>query len=326
MLSKCSFAEKVKCAAKVALCGATCLEEGLKSSKCIKCFGKMYKECIGCVKGVEDSLSGDQIVADSTEIVKSALGCSAIKWAECGAKLALCAATCVDPLDPLCVICMGNLYDKCKSCMSKNIDLQRLKMSTHEMVTKRYSDFNGVCKRETLVQGNCCKARHEDVCYGNGLCDGDCCNCQGGCNEYLILSKCNWSQKLKCGVTAAKCAATCLSNGVMSSQCTSCFGSLYGDCVKCLPTELDAVAIVKGNQKMMEMRLGCSIMSVRSKLLSVLPSVKILSVLGVYLAWDLRTRNVNLASLVISMSCFTRTTPKNWQINISNLPNLQARI
>eukprot|EP00111_Clytia_hemisphaerica_P020138 TCONS_00059350-protein len=135
MLSKCSLSDKIKCAAKVALCGKTCLKGGVKSANCIKCLGKVYKKCIGCIKGVEESLSGDQIVADSTEMVVAELGCSAIKWAKCGARLAICAASCVEPLDPLCAICMGKLFAKCKSCMSKHMDLQRLRMSTHGLAT-----------------------------------------------------------------------------------------------------------------------------------------------------------------------------------------------
>jgi len=265
MLSSCGWSKKLKCALKVALCAGTCLSNGLKSSQCLKCFGSLYGECIPCVVS---NLEANQIVADNTEMLKLQLGCSAIKWAECAARLALCAVPCVEPLDPLCITCMGSLYEKCKSCVSKNMDLKRLKFNTEALVKKRYSDFNGRCPTATLAPGNCCKGKHEDVCYGNGLCDANCCNCNAGCNRYLMLSSCGWITKLKCAVKVARCAALCLAHGILSSGCKTCFGSAYGECSKCLPGELDSVTIIEDNQKMMEMRLGCSILECAMKIAS----------------------------------------------------------
>ncbi|XP_066930702.1 uncharacterized protein [Clytia hemisphaerica] len=257
MMSKCPWILRKKCMARVAWCAGVCITTGLGSQECIKCFGKLYGECVTCLV---ESLEAKQVVADNTEMMKLRLGCSVLKWAECAARLALCATSCIDHLDPSCISCMGNLYNTCKSCFSANMDLQRLQFNTQALVSKRYTDFNGVCQRKPLVPGNCCKSQHEDACYGNGLCDENCCNCEGGCNEYMVLSSCKWTKKLKCALKVAKCAATCLAHGVLSSQCKTCFGSLYSECIKCLPTEMEAVDIIRDNEKMIEMRLGCNIL------------------------------------------------------------------
>ena len=46
-----------------------------------------------------------------------AQSCSVWRWAKCAAAVAGCAAACIDPLDPVCVACLGPSYQECRPCI-----------------------------------------------------------------------------------------------------------------------------------------------------------------------------------------------------------------
>ena len=68
-------------------------------------------------------------------------GCSALQWLECAATVAKCAAECVDPADPLCILCFGELYETCKGCLSSDVDRQRALDDTKYMLDAYHKEI-----------------------------------------------------------------------------------------------------------------------------------------------------------------------------------------
>jgi hypothetical protein len=49
----------------------------------------------------------------------TSMGCSALQWLQCAGVVALCGTTCgwgLFIMNPLCIACMGGLYDECTQC------------------------------------------------------------------------------------------------------------------------------------------------------------------------------------------------------------------
>lgn len=60
-------------------------------------------------------------------------------------------------------------------------------------------------------------------------------NCGADFNALITSSGCSIWRKAECLAKAAECAATCIANGITSEQCKSCFGSLFEECLCCVP-------------------------------------------------------------------------------------------
>ena len=89
------------------------------------------------------------------------------------------------------------------------------------------------------TEANCCK-RKGSLCCGNGKCDMNCCNCDGGCNahcERSNLTHCSALQWIECSAELVYCAFACIVRD--SVMCQQCMGETYSTCMRCLSLDVD---------------------------------------------------------------------------------------
>ena len=66
--------------------------------------------------------------------------CNPWEWTECAAGMAACAAVCVDFESEECVECLGDLYDICKKCFSRDVDTNKALNDTKYMLGAYYKE------------------------------------------------------------------------------------------------------------------------------------------------------------------------------------------
>ena len=89
------------------------------------------------------------------------------------------------------------------------------------------------------TEANCCK-RKGYLCCGNGKCDMNCCNCDGGCNahcERSNLTLCNALQWIECSAELVYCAFACITRH--SQACHQCMGETFNACKNCISSDVD---------------------------------------------------------------------------------------
>lgn len=133
--------------------------------------------------------------------------CGALNWFQCTSKLDDCSVACnPDFTAASCGACLGETHDECVNCIPQLVAPNM----TEQLSRKRFIN--------------------------------DYCRCHITTHFYPPVSSCGPWGYIKCAVIVARCAATCSESGITSSQCITCFGSLYDQCKNCLPLETAVMA------------------------------------------------------------------------------------